>query len=98
MESNIKLNDPSTLRIKKPNIECTPERIARLQQKLNEKAPGWEVLRNEETGECLYYDTRSQNLKSYFPTPKPKCNGMCSIQGGSKKTRRKKSRGQKRRK
>ena len=61
--SEVELNDPSLLRITKPNIECTPKRIAKIQEKLNEKAPGWEVFRNEETGECLYYDTRNQNVK-----------------------------------
>jgi len=97
--SEVELNNPSLLRIKKPNVECTAKRIAKIQEKLNEKAPGWEVFRNEETGECLYYDSDNEsNVKSYFPTPKPKCNGLCAIQGGSKKTRRKKSKKQKRRK
>ena len=68
----VKLNDPSVLRIKKPDIECTPKKIAAIQEKLN--------------------------VKSYFPTPRGNENKSCSIQGGSKKTRRKKSKTQKRRK
>lgn len=94
----VKLNDPSVLRIKKPDIECTPKKIAAIQEKLNEKAPGWEVFRNEETGECFYYNKRNENVKSYFPTPRGNENKSCSIQGGSKKTRRKNSKTQKRRK
>lgn len=98
MASNVQLNDPSTLRIRKPDIECTPERIERIQAKLNEKSPGWRVFRNKETGECLYYSKKNNNVKSYFPTPRNNECKMCSIQGGSKKTRRKKSKTQKRRK
>jgi hypothetical protein len=93
-------NDPSKLTIKKPDIECTAERIARLQEKLNTKSPGWKVAKNSETGECLYYDSNNKNnVKTYFPTPKANCNGWCNIQGGSKKTRRhRKTKTQKRRK
>jgi hypothetical protein len=89
--SEVELNDPSLLRIKKPNVECTAKRIAKIQEKLNEKAPGWEVFRNEETGECLYYDTRNQNVKSYFPTPRAKMNKSCAYLGGSKKKRKSKT-------
>jgi len=99
MASNVQLNDPSTLRIRKPDIECTPERIEKIQAKLNEKSPGWRVFRNKETGECLYYSKRNNNVKSYFPTPRINECTTCAIQGGSKKSRRhRKSKTQKRRK
>jgi hypothetical protein len=82
-------NDPSSLRIRQPNIECTPEKIAAIQEKLNAKSPGWKVFKSGETGECLYYDTANENnVKSYFPTPKRTCKA-CAYLGGSRRIRKK---------
>jgi hypothetical protein len=76
-------------------MECSDERMKAMEK----RAPrGWIVKKHKATKECYYYHLKTGNYNLYYPTPNdtPCPNSGCSVQGGYK-TRKNKSRTQKRR-